>query len=124
MAEEKEFDYLRKFYDLWSGYAMKMMEKTQEMVKGSADPEAYKKFYNTWVETMSEMVDQTLRSPIFAGNIFGTLGKSLEFQKFIDKTVDAALRSMRIPSLADFQELMARINTLEEKIDAMKKVVK
>lgn len=82
------------------------------------DPVAqYKKFYDTWEKSSSEVLEKWVNSPLFAANIGKAVEKSSEFKKYFDEAVEKTLKNMRFPTKSDMDRMLSSINNLEEKIN-------
>src|SRR3972149_8255055 len=79
--------------------------------------EHYKKFYETWEKTMSEVLEKWVNSPLFAANIGKAVEKSSEFKKYFDEAVEKTLKNMRFPTKGDIDRVLASINNLEAKVN-------
>ena len=96
--------------------------KSNPLFKGDAgegtDTAAhYKKFYETWEKSSSEIMEKWVNSPLFAANIGKAVERSSELKKYFDEAVEKTLKNMRFPTKNDVDRLHASINNLEEKIN-------
>jgi hypothetical protein len=86
--------------------------------KEDYDPIAqYKKFYETWEKSSSEVLEKWVNSPLFAANIGKAVEKSSEFKKYFDEAVEKTLKNMRFPTKGDIDRVLASINNLEAKVN-------
>jgi hypothetical protein len=57
----KSTDIYLNMYKSWISALEKMSEKTSELTKRTADPEAYKEFYNTWAKMNEKALEDFLK---------------------------------------------------------------
>ena len=76
----------------------------------------YKKFYDIWVKTSSEMLDELMRSPEFAAAMGKYLENSLDFKKHLDELIESSLKRLHLPTSSDITSLSGQIGALERRI--------
>lgn len=77
----------------------------------------YKKFYDIWVRSTSEMLDEMMRSPQFAAVIGKSLESSLDFKKRLDELIESSLKGFHLPSSSEVADLSRRLRVLEQQIE-------
>ena len=83
------------------------------------DFNSYKKFYDIWIRSSSEMLEELMRSPQFAAMAGKASGDTADFKKQIDEMIEASLKSMHLPSSSDIKELSRRMRSLEERFQQL-----
>jgi polyhydroxyalkanoate synthesis regulator phasin len=83
----------------------------------------YKKFYDIWVRSSSEMLNEMMRSPQFAAAMGRTLESSLDFKKRLDELIESSLKGFRLPSTSEVTELSRRIRALERQVQDFSKAL-
>ncbi|MDO8725979.1 MAG: hypothetical protein Q7J35_07925 [Candidatus Methanoperedens sp.] len=73
---------------------LKLSEKTAEISRGDADPEAYKEYYTLWVDTYNEIYDKYVKSMEPTGEMFEHFVKSSDIYLGVYKSWIAALEKM------------------------------
>lgn len=76
----------------------------------------YKKFYDIWVRSTSEMLDEMMSSPQFAAVMGRWLDTSLDFKKRVDEWMESYLKGLHLPTSSDVAELSRRIQALEQQV--------
>jgi len=87
------------------------MESGQEFDLG-----LYKKFYDVWVRSSSEMLNEMMRSPQFAGAMGKSLHSSLDFKKRMDEVIESSLKGFHFPTSSEVTELSRQIRGLERQV--------
>jgi len=81
----------------------------------------YKKFYDVWVRSTSEMLNEIMRSPQFAAAMGKSLQGSLDFKKRLDESIESSLKGFRLPTSSDVTGLSSRIRALEQQVRGFSK---
>ena len=89
--------------------------------KAEFDLRSYKKFYEIWVRSSSEMMEEIMRSPHFAAMAGKMLDTSVDMKRQIDEVIETSLKGMHLPTSSDFKELSRRLLTLEERVEQLLK---
>ncbi|MGH7273898.1 MAG: poly(R)-hydroxyalkanoic acid synthase subunit PhaE [Nitrospiria bacterium] len=85
------------------------------------DIDLYKKFYDIWVRSTSEMLKEMMGSPQFAAALGKSLQGSLDFKKRLDESIESSLKGFRLPTSSDVTELSSRIRALEQQVQGFAK---
>ena len=83
------------------------------------DPSGYKKVYDIWVRSFSEMFDQMMKTSAFAATMGKALEQSVDFKKQFDEMIEETLKQMRLPTTADMKELHRQLNALTVQLDRL-----
>ena len=81
----------------------------------------YKKFYDNWVRSTSEMLNEMMRAPQFAAAMGKNLQSSLDFKKRLDESIESSLKGIRLPTSSDVTELSSRVRALEQQVQGFSK---
>ncbi len=81
----------------------------------------YKRFYDLWVQSTSEMLNEMMRSPQFAGVMGKSLQGSLDFKKRLDELIESSLKGLHLPTSSEVTELSRRIRALEQQVQGFSK---
>lgn len=76
----------------------------------------YKRFYDIWVRSTSEMLDEMMRSPQFAAAMGKALESSLDFKKRLDELIESSLKGLRLSTSSEVIELSSRLRALEQQV--------
>lgn len=87
--------------------------------KGEFDFRTYKKFYDIYVRSSSEMMEEIMRSPHFAAMAGKMLDNSVDMKKQMDEVIETSLKSMHLPTSSNFKGLSRRLRTLEEQVEQL-----
>ena len=79
------------------------------------DFKLYKKFYDIWTRTSTEMLDELMHSPQYAEMAGKALENSADLKKQVDEVIEASLKNMHLPTSSDVKGLSRRLRTLEER---------
>lgn len=117
-------DYYTELYLPWVDSMMKLSIKTAEISRGEASPEAYKEFYNLWMDTYretygrffsmesirpsKEMLDSFLRSTDIYLNMYKSWITALE--KMSEKTMDLTKHTTDPEAYKEFYNTWAKMN--------------
>lgn len=80
---------------------------------------AYKRLYDIWTRSFTEMFDEMLKTPAFAATMGHALDQSVEFKKYFDEAIEETLKQMRLPTAADTKELHRQLNGLVVQLDRL-----
>ena len=94
-----------------------MEQKSEERF----DLSLYKKFYDAWVRSASEMLNEVMRSPQFADGMGKWLQGSLDFKKRLDEVIESSLKEFRLPTSSGVGEVSSRVRALEQQIQGLSK---
>lgn len=81
----------------------------------------YKKFYDVWVRSTSEMLNEMMRSPQFAAAMGKSLQSSSDLKKRVDELIESCLKGVRLPTSSQAAELSSRIRALEQQVRGFSK---
>lgn len=76
----------------------------------------YKKFYDMWVRSTSEMLNEMMRSPQFAAAMGQSLESSLDFKKRVDELIESSLKGFHFPTSSEVAALSRRVRALERQV--------
>jgi polyhydroxyalkanoate synthesis regulator phasin len=94
-----------------------------EQKGGGFDFNLYKKFYDIWVRSTSEMLNEMMRSPQFSAAMGKALEGSLDFKKRLDESIESSLKGFRLPISSEVAELSRRIRMLEQQVQGLSKAL-
>ncbi len=84
------------------------------------DKSPHLELFAAWQKMMSEGMETFLRSPL----LFATIGKGLEgsqvFREQIDKSLQAYLQALNLPSTRDIQGVLEGLRNLRVELEALK----
>jgi len=83
----------------------------------------YKKFYDVWVRSTSEMLHEMMQSPQFAEAMGKTLEGSLDFKKQLDELIESSLKNLHLPTTSEVTDLSRRIRALEVQVQDVSKAL-
>ncbi len=76
----------------------------------------YKKMYDTWVRSASEMLNEAMQSPQFAALMGKSLEGALDFKKRLDEAMDSSLRGFQFPTASDVAALSRQVHSLADEV--------
>ncbi len=95
----------------------RMHEKTAVNVKGEMAPEAYRDFFNMWMETYSETFKEFLKSGHFSSDVGKFMSYLMDFQKNSrDMLEENYLRPMNLPTRTEIDEINREVYILKKTV--------
>ena len=95
----------------------RMHEKITTQMKGEMAPEAYKDFYEIWVETYSETFREFLKSGHFSADMGKFMSYLFEFQKNNRNMLEENyLRPMNLPTKTEIDEINREVYLLKKSV--------
>jgi hypothetical protein len=91
----------------------------QQAMAAMADPTAYKKMYDVWLDTWSTQLEGYLRSPEFAAKSGRDLEAFSDWKKKLGEVMEAYWESIHLPSSADMREIYHKLYLMDRKLDDM-----
>jgi len=113
------------FQNVFMEAMRRMHEKVAIQMKGEITPEAYKDFYEIWIETYSETFKEFLKSGHFSSDIGKFMSHLLEFQKNNrDVLEENYLRPMNLPTKTEIDEINREIYLLKKTVKELGNKIK
>lgn len=76
--------------------------------------------YAAWEKMMADSLDTMLRSPAFVANMAKVVENFMTSKEQIDRSVQAALRVMNLPSTKDMADIAEALGSLRRAVDEVK----
>lgn len=76
--------------------------------------------FAVWQKMMSESMETLLRSPLFLATMGKGLENSLVFKEQIDKSLQAYLQALNLPSTKDVQRVLEGLRRLQAEVEALR----
>ena len=83
----------------------------------------FMEMYNAWEKMMTESLDAMLRNPAFVASMARVFESSLVFKEQIDKSIQAALHAMNLPSTKDIADILDVLGALRAEMDELKRKI-
>jgi ApbE superfamily uncharacterized protein (UPF0280 family) len=97
----KSTDIYLNIYKSWTAALEKMSERTAELTKRTADPEAYKEFYNTWAKMNEKAFEDLVKYMPAVGPMKNMMEPVKNAAKiYNDMFINASNAWMRMASVA------------------------
>lgn len=81
----------------------------------------FMEMYNAWEKMMAESLDAVLRNPTFVAGMARVFESSLVFKEQIDKSIQATLHAMNLPSTKDIADISDALGSLRTEVDELKR---
>ena len=75
--------------------------------------------YAAWEKMMADSLDAMLRSPAFVASMAKVLENFMMSKEQIDRSVQATLRAMNVPSTKDIAEILDALGSLRLAVDEL-----
>ena len=111
------FEEMKSFFEACTEFNTKLMNAGMNISKDGIDQDTYKMFFAAWQESLADSLDKYLHSPGFCEKMGQNLSTSMLFKKNMDQMMLSSLKSLKLPTRDDINELYVRIDTIEEKLD-------
>lgn len=119
------FESYLNFQNVFMEAMRRMHEKTSVQMKGEMTPEAYKDFFNIWVETYSETFKEFLKSGHFSSDIGKFMSYLMDFQKNNrDMLEENYLRPMNLPTRTEIDEINREVYILKKTVKELGNQIK
>jgi hypothetical protein len=82
-----------------------------------SSPEAFKKMYDTWLESASSQMDSMMRTEAFAAKSGQDLKQFAEYKKKMGEMLEAYWESLHLPNSSDMREVYHKLYTMDRKLD-------
>lgn len=76
--------------------------------------------YAAWEKMMADSLDTMLRSPAFVANMAKAFENFMASKEQIDRSVQATLRAMNLPSTKDMADVAEALGSLRRTVDELK----
>lgn len=81
----------------------------------------FMEMYSIWEKMMTESLDAMLRNPTFVTSMAKVFESSLVFKEQIDKSIQATLHAMNLPSTKDIADIYDALGSLRIEVDELKR---
>jgi polyhydroxyalkanoate synthesis regulator phasin len=83
------------------------------------DFNTYKKLYNIWMRSTSEMLEEMMRSPQFSEMAGKALSAGADLKQQVDEMIQTSLKNMNLPTTSDIESLSQQIRHLETRVERL-----
>jgi hypothetical protein len=110
-------DPARDFLDFWRNYFEQTAIQTRVLLENAKVGKAPLEPINSrWLESLSESLDQFMRTPAFLGVLKQTLQRMVDLKLLQDQMVQSVAQQTGMPLAADITGLFERVNSAEQAI--------
>lgn len=104
------------FTRMWADLASKMAMSGFSVASGSTPPEAARQMRGTFFKTMAEYADEYMRSPQFLDNMRQSMDGALKLRKQVNEFLTEVQHEFQAPARSDIDSLMLGLRHMETRV--------
>lgn len=123
-------DPAREFLEFWKNYFEQTAIQTRVLLEGMQGGKSLDQMRNQWLGSLSESLDQFMRTPAFLDVLKQTLKRMVDLKLLQDQMAQAAVQQTGTAQAADVagvhervrgveQALLARLDSLDDRLRAI-----